>query len=442
MAELPSLIWILLALLSGGAIGFLLARVMQPKQPGISPTELIRLEEDLNRMRGERDVLGEKEKQLLQELAALRQKHADLELLMQRREEELLKTREELQKEFVLTAHSIFEEKSKNLETNSLKSLKSLLDPFGESIKEFKKSVEDKEAKATDQFHELRNQIVTLTTLNNTITKETRQLTEALKGENKLQGNWGELVLERILEQSGLSKDREYKMQVSVQSEEGLRLQPDAVIYLPDDRHIIIDSKVSLKAYEQYFGAETEEARTQLQQAHLNSIKSHIKALSEKAYPSAKGLDSPDFVLMFIPIEASFGMAVQADAALFEFAWERKIVMVTPSTLLATLRTIANIWKHEHQNQNAMEIAAEAGKLYDKFAGAVDDLRRLGNQFETAQKTYEDAIGKLADGRGNVLSKVENLKRLGVKPKKELKDIHPELYKKALGEENGEENED
>ena len=242
----------------------------------------------------------------------------------------------------------------------------------------------------------------------------------ALKGDNKQQGNWGEMVLEKVLERSGLKAGEEYKMEFATTNSENERIRPDAVIFLPDNKHVIVDSKVSLVAYSACVNALNEEDRMKFLKAHIESLRNHIKLLSDKNYQTAIGLQSPDFVLLFVPIESSFSLAVQGDAELFNYAWDRKIVIVSPSTLLATLRTIASIWKQERQTRNAIEIAEEGGKLYDKFVAFVDDLIKVGNGIKKTQGDYEDAMKKLHEGSGNLVRRAEKMKELGAKTSKQL----------------------
>jgi DNA recombination protein RmuC len=257
--------------------------------------------------------------------------------------------------------------------------------------------------------------------LNSKISEEANNLTKALKGDVKKQGNWGEVVLERILERSGLNEGAGgYQKQFSDNSEDGKRILPDVVINLPDNKHIIIDSKVSLVAYERTVNANSEAERSIFLKEHLFSIKTHIKGLSAKHYQTAPKLNSPDFVLLFMPIESSFGMAVQEDQDLFSFAWDLKVVLVSPSTLLATLRTIASIWQQENQTRNAIEIARQGGALYDKFVAFVLDLENIGRNLATTQKTYDSALNKLQTGSGNLIRRAENIKQLGAKTTKHL----------------------
>jgi DNA recombination protein RmuC len=258
--------------------------------------------------------------------------------------------------------------------------------------------------------------------LNIQISEEANNLTRALKSDSKKMGNWGEMILDRILEQSGLEKGKEYFTQYTDRSEDGTILRPDVVIRLPEKKHIIIDSKVSLIAYDRYVNTTDDREKERWQKAHLDSVREHIKGLSEKSYTDALTLDSPDFVLLFMPLESAFSLAIQNDPELFNFAWQRRIVMVSPTTLLATLKTVESIWKHEKQTQNAMEIARQGGSLYDKFVSFIADLERIGAQINSLQNTYTEAHKKLTSGKGNLVRQTELLKKLGIKTEKSLSD--------------------
>jgi len=247
-------------------------------------------------------------------------------------------------------------------------------------------------------------------------------LAKALKGDNKKQGNWGEIILEKVLERSGLVKGQEYETQFSTNNEQGKRIQPDAVIFLPDNKHIIVDSKVSLIAYEAFVNAASDEEKDKYIKLHLESVRNHVKELSEKDYQTSADFNTPDFVLLFIPIESSFSVAVQADQEIFNYAWDRKIVIVSPSTLLATLRTIASVWKQERQTKNALDIARQSGNLYDKFVGFVEDLEKIGKSIDTSKSSYESAFNKLKTGSGNLIKRAEDIKKLGAKSTKNLPD--------------------
>jgi DNA recombination protein RmuC len=310
------------------------------------------------------------------------------------------------------------------LSQNALKenrgSFLDLVTPFQTRLHEFEKKVDEVYRTEASERNSLRGEIKNLVELNQQISKEASNLANALKGDTKKQGNWGELILEKVLEFSGLRKGDEYKLQVSQQDDEGKRLQPDAIIYLPENKHIIVDAKVSLIAYNRYVSALTDEERSAALFEHITSVKNHIKALSDKKYPSLPELDSPDFTLLFMPIESSFGLAVQADNELFGYAWDRKIVIVSPSTLLATLRTISSIWKQERQTKNALEIADRAGKMYDKFVGFVEDMISVGKKMDDAKVSYSGAMNKLSTGTGNLVRQSEQLKDMGAKATKQL----------------------
>jgi DNA recombination protein RmuC len=288
--------------------------------------------------------------------------------------------------------------------------------------------VNDTHGESQKSVTELRAQIEMLTQLNRQVTEETHNLTRALKGDTKKQGNWGEVILEKVLERSGLVKGREYETQYQTANQAGDTIRPDAVVNLPDNKHILIDAKVSLTAYEAFTAADNDVERERQLKAHLLSMRSHAKLLAEKNYPSGQGLNAPEFVLMFVPIESSFALAVQGDSELFSYAWDLRVVIVSPSTLLATLRTIASIWKQENQNRNALEIAKKAGDLYDKFSAFTEDLLKVGRQLDTAKDTYSEAMKKLTDGRGNLVRRVEELRSMGAKAGKE---INPALLARA-----------
>lgn len=334
---------------------------------------------------------------------------------------------EELNKKFSLEfknlAQEIFEEKSKKFTEQNKNNLTDLLNPLKEKISEFQKKVEDTNKQGIERNSSLSQQIKHLSDLNKQITKEAENLTKALKGDSKAQGNWGEVILERILEKSGLQKGREYETQVSVTNDEGKRFQPDVIVHLPDDKKIIIDAKVSLTAYERFSSQEDNDLKISELKTHIQSVKTHVKSLSEKNYQSLYDIEGLDFVLLFIPIEPAFTLAVQNDSEMFNDAYARNIVIVSPTTLIATLRTISSIWKQENQNKNALEIARQGGALYDKFQGFTEDLLSIGKHINNTQSTYQDAMKKLAEGNGNLVRKTEQLKKLGVKTTKNLDPV-------------------
>ncbi len=333
---------------------------------------------------------------------------------------ELEKLQKQFEVQFNNLANKILEEKSKKFTQQNQENISRILNPINEKLKDFEKKVEDSYVKNVKDRTDLQAEIKKLYELNSKISTEANNLTKALKGDVKQQGNWGEMVLDRILESSGLSKDREYKTQVSLNDAQGKRYQPDAIIYLPDQKHIIIDSKVSLVAYENFVNANSKEEQQVFIKDHIKSIKAHIKDLADKQYYQLEGINSPEYVLLFVPIESSFSVAIQEDAALFNFAWEHKIVVVSPSTLTATLMTISSIWQQENQTKNAIEIAKKGGALYDKFSGLINDLLDLGKKLNATQDAYSASMNKLSEGRGNLIGRAEELKTLGAKASKSL----------------------
>lgn len=322
--------------------------------------------------------------------------------------------------EFENIANSILDDKSKKFTEQNRENLDIILSPLKDKIEEFKGKVEKVYKDESDERNILRGEINKLMDLNKQISEEAENLTRALKGDIRKQGNWGELILEKILERSGLVKDREYKLHYAAVDTAGKRLQPDVVVFLPDNKHIIVDSKVSLTAYERYCNCDDPAEKAQFLKEHMSSLKAHIKGLSEKSYQSSDKFNSPDFVLLFMPIESSFSLVVETDVEMFSYAWERKVQIVTPSTLLISLLTIASLWQREKQSTFAVEIADIAGNIYDKFELLIKDLIDVGKKINQMQGSYEDVMRKLHSGRGNLISQVEKMKRLGASTKKSL----------------------
>ncbi len=351
---------------------------------------------------------------------------------LQEKLENQKKELEEIQKrfttEFENLSSKILDEKSKKFTDLNRTNIEVILNPLRDKIKEFEQKVDQSYKLESAERNTLKGEIKNLIELNKQISEEANNLARALKGDSKKQGNWGEVILERILERSGLTRGSEYEMQVSTTNEEGRRIQPDVIVYLPDNKHIIVDAKVSLIAYEKMVNAATDEDRSLFLKEHLTSIYNHIKNLSDKNYYTSPDLSSPDFVLIFMPIEPSFGIAVQSDAELFNYAWDRKIILVSPSTLLATLRTISSIWKHEKQTKHALEIAKVGGALYDKFVNFLKDMNSIGEKLKAAQQSHEEAMNKLSTGSGNIIRRVEEMKKLGAKA---TKDLPQDLLEKA-----------
>jgi DNA recombination protein RmuC len=348
-----------------------------------------------------------------EKLVHLEQMHA-----AQKAEEE--RAKEGMKNEFKVLAQTILDEKSKQFKTTNSEELDKLLAPFKQKLEDFEKTVKDNHEKEVKSSSALMENIKSLKDMNDKLSEEASGLAKALRGDNKKQGNWGEFVLERALEMSGLTKEKEYFVQNSETTADGRRLQPDVIIQLPGNKKIIIDSKVSLVAWDNFINAATEDDAAAGLKALAVSVQTHIKGLSDKDYPQLYGGDTPEFVLLFIPIEAAFMEVTKFDQALYEYAFSRKIIVVSTSTLLATLKTIAMAWRQEKQTKNVIEIAEAGGKLYDKFVGLSEDLKKLGSQFQTAQNTYQDTMTKMMEGRGNLISQVERLKKLGSKTKKEL----------------------
>ena len=353
----------------------------------------------------------------------LSKKEVDFENLWERHKEqkaEITELQEKFTKEFENLANKILEEKSAKFTEQNSVNMKNILLPLQDKIQGFEKKVEQTHKESIDYHAALRQQIVGLSEMNAQMSKETLNLTKALKGDSKMQGNWGELVLERVLEKSGLEKGREYEVQQSFTNTEGARVFPDVVINLPDGKKMIVDSKVSLVAYEKWINEESDILKIEYLKEHVNSIRRHVEQLGNKNYHDLYQIESPDFVLLFIPIEPAFAIALNEDSALYNKAFDRNIVIVTPSTLLATLRTIDSMWANQKQQENAFEIARQAGALYDKFEGFVADLVRIGNKIKDTKNEYDSAMNKLVDGKGNLISSVEKLKKMGAKAKKSL----------------------
>lgn len=344
----------------------------------------------------------------------------------------LTEAKEALSNQFKTLATEILEEKSRRFTEQNETSLGNLLNPLKIQLTDFKAKVEEVYVKEGEARAGLKAQVETLARLNQTIGEEARNLTSALKGSNKVQGNYGELVLERVLEASGLRRNHEYHVQVSHTRDDGSRVQPDVVIHLPEGRRLVVDSKISLDAYQSAVTAEDPASREAAIKAHIASVQTHIKGLSGKNYQQLYGIESLDFVIMFLPLEPAFMMAVAHEKDLFMEAWNRNVLLVSPSTLLFVVRTVAHLWRQEAQTRNAQEIAERGADLYDKLTGFVKDFENLGGRLKQAQEEFDDARSKLSTGRGNVIRQAEMLRELGVKPTKELPGKLVELSKEEL----------
>ncbi|MCD4696881.1 MAG: DNA recombination protein RmuC [Bacteroidales bacterium] len=439
------IIYILIGLVFGSALMFFFMNAKSTKKDESWQKKLSEIEksnsQNVAQLDKEKSILAEKTNDLrlaieqsAEELNLERQKNEELNTRIAKAEVEFKNLREkltsqkeemeELQKIFTLefenVANKILKQNTREFSEASQKNMTDILNPLKEKITTFEKKVEDTYQKGIKDQTDLKAELKKLYDLNARISEEANNLTKALKSDSKKQGNWGEVILERVLERSGLVKGQEYETQVRATNEDGKSIQPDVVVNLPDNKHIIIDSKVSLVAYDHFSSEEEQEAKESFLKQHIESIKNHIKSLSDKNYHAAGLFDTPDFVLLFMPIESAFSLAIQADINLFNYAWERKIVLVSPTTLLATLRTVASIWKHEKQTRNAIEIARQGGALYDKFVGFLKNMEELGLQLGRATKTYEEASNKLSEGRGNLVRQVQNLKELGAKTNKSI----------------------
>ncbi|MFV0379130.1 MAG: DNA recombination protein RmuC [Mangrovibacterium sp.] len=425
-------------LLVGLVLGFFISALILKNRAKSAETEQLRLqtnyeknkaqlEERVTNLQTDRDRLTERSLVLETDNGQKSQRLAKAEVEFANLREKLATQKqdmEDLQKKFTTefenVAHKILKENSQEFTMVNQKNISEILNPLREKIQLFEKKVEDTYEKGLKDQTDLKAELKKLHDLNMRISDEANNLTKALKGDVKKQGNWGEVILEKILERSGLTEGREYLKQFSTTSDNGQRIQPDVVINLPDQKHIIVDSKVSLVAYERWVNATDDDERVRYMKEHLASLKSHVKLLGDKHYQTAQGLNSPDFVLLFVPIESSFSVAIEADQDLFSYAWDNKVVIVSPSTLLATLRTIASIWQQENQTRNALEIARQGGALYDKFVGFITDMESIGKSIDASRKNYDSAMGKLYDGRGNLVRSAEKLKELGAKASKEL----------------------
>ncbi len=382
---------------------------------------------DMNQLRSEKEQMGN---QLIRHQAEIE----NLELRNTEQKKEVTQLQEKFTKEFENLANKILDEKSSKFTEQNKENIKNILTPLQEKIQLFEKKVEQTHKESIDYHAALRQQIFGLKELNEQMSKEAVNLTKALKGDSKMQGNWGELVLERVLEKSGLEKDREYSVQQSFTLEDGSRVLPDVIIHLPDGKKMIVDSKVSLTDYERFVNSE-DDAKDKHLKDHINSLRKHVDQLSAKKYEDLYEMESPDFVLLFVPIEPAFAIAINNDSNLYNKAFEQNIIIVTPSTLLATLRTIDSMWNNEKQQRNAIEIARQAGALYDKFEGFVSDLTKVGKKMDEAKNEYRGAMNKLVEGRGNIVTSIEKLKKMGAKAKKSI----PESFLKRAQEDDFEE---
>ncbi len=374
----------------------------------------------LEHLQANESKLQERCKNLELQYAVLQTKHEEQLNASAQKLELLQKAKEDLNREFKLLANKIFEDKAEQFSHTSQEQLSLMLKPFREQITAFSKEAKERSASHLKETYLLKDELSRLKEMNSQLSQDAINLTKALKGENKTQGNWGEIVLENILEQSGLRKGVEYELQVNLKSSEGKTYFPDVIIHMPEERDIIVDSKVSLVAYERFINAEDESVKKLSLKEHINSIKSHVKELSEKKYEKLEGINTLDFVLLFMPIEGAFLLALEQDGEFFKSAYEQNILVVSPSTLLVTLRTIEHIWRTQRQEEHALKIANEAEAMYDKLVGFVEELKKVGTHLQKAQESYDTSMNRLSSGRGNVIKRAQNIVKLGLKPKKKL----------------------
>ena len=427
------------------ALVLVVAVVLFVKRPvsadGISADEFSRLKQENDGFRAEVARITERAENSAAERLRLEVKLREVELDLAAKNERIVKAEESfksqrerlseqenyiqtLQQQFKLEfeniANKLLDDKSKSFTEHNRTQLDVILNPFKEKLKDFEEKVDKVYKAESDERNVLKGEINKLVENNRLMSEETQNLTKALKGDQKKQGNWGEMILEKVLERSGLVKDREYRVQASMVGPDGNRLQPDVVIDMPDGKHLIVDSKVSLVAYERLVNSDNEAERGVFAKEHVKSIQNHINDLCGKNYQDLYQINSPDFVLLFVPIESSFSVAVQLDEELFNYAWDRRVVIVSPSTLLATLGTVASIWKQERQNKNVLEIARLSGAMYDKFFNFVEDLEDIGKNLKQTEKAYDKAINKLSTGAGNLTVTADKIKKLGAKASKQL----------------------
>ena len=415
-----SVLWMIVGIVVGFAAGFVLAFLIQKSKQALlaaqmasaqtekdnAATELEKMRAELATKMVEQATTVTKMEGLKEQLAEQKQAMADLQ--------------KRLTTEFENMANRILKERAAELSETSKKDLGAILNPLKDNIAEFKQQVREAYSLEMRDKAGLREQLKLLTEQNARISDEANNLTKALKGDVKQQGNWGEIVLERVLEMSGLHIGREFEREAVSKDDSDANKRPDVIVHLPDNKHVVIDSKVSLVAYDRLVNAPDNAAYETALKEQVASLKKHVNELAAKNYPNLPGLNAPDFVLMFVPIEAMFSVAVDADKNLFAYAWEKKIVIVSPTTLLATLRTIASIWQQENQTKNAFEIARLGGVLYDKMVGFIDDFQKIKRSLEAADKAYNDALGKMSTGKGNMLNTATRIKELGAKAGKTI----------------------
>jgi DNA recombination protein RmuC len=427
------IVFLLIGIVLSGTATWLILRSANKGNLQGSHEKTTLLEKQINELKSE---LSEKERSLIDLTSQLSAKETELKNLSTRlleQKQEMLEVREKFTTEFRNLANEILEEKSKKFTEQNKTNLNELLKPLGEKIKDFEKKVTETYDKESKERFSLAREVKQLAELNQQISKEANSLTQALKGESKTQGNWGEVILESILERTGLRKGYEYTVQDSYTTDDNRRYQSDVIVHYPGDRSIVIDSKVTLTAYESYIRAENDSSRETALKAHITSVKNHINELASKNYQDIEEIKTLDFVVMFMPIEPAYLLAIQHEPQLWNYAYEKRILLISPTNLVAVLKMIDSLWKQDSQNRNVLEIARQGGELYDKFVGLVDDLIDVGTKLRQTQKSYEASMNKISTGKGNLVKKAQDLQKLGVKTKKQLPET---LVKRALENED------
>jgi DNA recombination protein RmuC len=412
----------IIGLIAGGGIVYLVLRSWLAGKQQYMKEKVNGLEEETLALERQNK---EKEAEIItltRELAVATTNHKNLKEKLEEQKSDISNLQDRFRIEFKNLANEILEEKSKKFTEQNRSNLDQLLKPLGEKIRDFEKKVGEVYDKEAQQRFSLKEEVKRLAELNLKISADAENLTRALKGDSKSQGNWGEMILESVLERSGLAKDREYVVQPSFQGDDGRRMQPDVVVSYPGNRSVIIDAKVSLTAYERLVDASSPDLRKKYLKEHLNSIRNHVSELSKKNYLDIYQVQSLDFIMLFLPVEPAYMVAIKEDPEIWNYAYDMRILLISPTNLLAALKMIASLWRQEYQNKNALEIARQSGDLLDKFYALLSDLNDLGNRLKLTQKSYDDAINKLSEGKGNLIRRAQRIEELGAKTKKNLPD--------------------
>lgn len=414
------LLFLAIGLIIGGTTFWLISHFRTATEKNVSEEKMKSFKSLLEETRQELDKKDTEIIILNRQISAGEADFRNLKEKLEQQKTDIEKIQQHFQTEFKNLANEILEEKTRKFTEQNKTNLDQLLKPLGEKIKDFEKRVEETYVKEAKDRSALEKEVKRLAELNQLVSEEAKSLTEALKGDSKAQGNWGEVILENILEKSGLEKNREYYIQPSFNDDQGRRVQPDVVVQYPGERSVVIDSKVSLLAYERYVSGKSEQQKEKAVKEHLQSVKNHIRELSEKRYQDIHDLKSLDFVMMFLPVEPAYYLAVQQDTNLWTQAYDKRILLISPTNLIAALKMVESMWRQEYQNKNVLEIARQSGALYDKFEGFVSDLIEVGKRLDSAKMSYENSMKKLSEGKGNLVSKVEQIRKLGVKTQKTL----------------------